>query len=118
LAILFVIVIVALGGNIFADSVATIVVFLAAVFCLPFLASSIAVGIKRLHDRGKSGHWLWLFYVLPGLLDGIDNSLDSVGIASLPALASIAISIWAIVELGCLRGTADTNVYGPDPLAA
>jgi uncharacterized membrane protein YhaH (DUF805 family) len=33
-------------------------------------------------------------------------------------LGSVAISIWALVELGCLRGTAGTNQYGPVPLAA
>jgi uncharacterized membrane protein YhaH (DUF805 family) len=34
------------------------------------------------------------------------------------SLASLAISIWAFVELGCLRGTAGPNKYGPDPLAS
>ena len=30
--------------------------------------SGLAVGIKRLHDRDKSGWWLLLFYLLPSLL--------------------------------------------------
>ena len=34
------------------------------------------------------------------------------------SLASLAISIWAIVELGCLKGTTGPNMYGPDPLPA
>jgi uncharacterized membrane protein YhaH (DUF805 family) len=29
---------------------------------------------------------------------------------------SFAITIWAIVELGFLRGTIGPNRYGPDPL--
>lgn len=33
-------------------------------------------------------------------------------------LASLAISIWALVELGFLRGTVGANRYGPDPLAS
>ena len=31
-------------------------------------------------------------------------------------LASLAISIWGLVELGFLRGTVGPNQYGPDPL--
>ena len=31
--------------------------------------------------------------------------------------ASVALGIWAIVELGFLRGTSGPNRYGPDPLA-
>jgi uncharacterized membrane protein YhaH (DUF805 family) len=31
-------------------------------------------------------------------------------------LVSFAITVWAFVELGCLRGTVGPNRYGPDPL--
>ena len=31
-------------------------------------------------------------------------------------LVSFAITVWAFVELGCLRGTVGPNQYGPDPL--
>jgi uncharacterized membrane protein YhaH (DUF805 family) len=27
------------------------------------------------------------------------------------------VGIWFFIELGCLRGTAGDNQYGPDPLA-
>ena len=30
--------------------------------------SSLAVGVKRLHDRNKSGWYLVLFYIVPGIL--------------------------------------------------
>jgi uncharacterized membrane protein YhaH (DUF805 family) len=53
------------------------------------LISSIAIGVKRTHDRDKSGWWLLIFYLIP---------------------------FWMIVELGFLRGTAGPNQYGPDPL--
>jgi uncharacterized membrane protein YhaH (DUF805 family) len=82
---------------------------------LVMLISSIAVGIKRLHDRDKSGWWLLLFYLLPAVLNGIGATLDMQTIFS---LAGAAISIWMIVELGFLRGTSGSNQYGPDPLAA
>ena len=35
---------------------------------IPMVVSGFMVGIKRLHDRDKSGWWLLVFYVLPGVL--------------------------------------------------
>ena len=32
--------------------------FLTGIFCLALLAPSLAVGVRRLHDVGKSGWWL------------------------------------------------------------
>jgi uncharacterized membrane protein YhaH (DUF805 family) len=84
------------------------------------LVSGIAVGIKRLHDRAKSGWWLLAFYVLPTLIMLIGTLLSwgvgSMVISGLFSLIALAISIWAFVELGCLRGTVGPNRYGPDPL--
>ena len=83
--------------------------------------SSLAVGVKRLHDRNKSGWYLVLFYIVPGILlvAGIAFGTfmeDSIVMASILGLAAFAIGVWAFVELGCLRGTIGPNRYGPDPL--
>jgi len=86
-----------------------------AVVYLVMIVSGIAVGIKRLHDRNKSGWWLLLFYVVPGVLSGIGSAL--CGWHWLFDGPAYAISIWALVELGILRGTSGPNQYGPDPLA-
>jgi uncharacterized membrane protein YhaH (DUF805 family) len=83
-------------------------------FLIASVVSGIAVGIKRLHDRDKSGWWLLLFYLAPGILDGIGRSIGDIGFVL--SLVGLAISIWAIVELGFLRGTTGPNQYGPDPL--
>jgi uncharacterized membrane protein YhaH (DUF805 family) len=32
---------------------------------LLFLYSAVALGVKRLHDRGKSGRWMWLYVGVP-----------------------------------------------------
>jgi uncharacterized membrane protein YhaH (DUF805 family) len=80
------------------------------------LVSGIAVGIKRLHDRNKSGWWLLLFYLLPAILQQIAPHVGPSGFIF--SIAGFAISVWMIVELGCLRGTAGPNEYGPDPLGA
>ena len=80
------------------------------------LWGGVAIGIKRLHDREKSGWWLLLFWFLPAILSGAGSALGGIGMVL--SLASLAISIWAIVELGCLKGTTGPNMYGPDPLPA
>jgi uncharacterized membrane protein YhaH (DUF805 family) len=86
---------------------------------VPLVVSAAAVGIKRLHDRDKSAWWLALFYLVPLAINlfsvhvlGDDGTLDSILM-----VVSFAINIWAIVELGCLRGTIGGNQYGGDPLA-
>ncbi|MGC1622609.1 MAG: DUF805 domain-containing protein, partial [Pseudolabrys sp.] len=38
---------------------------------IPIVISSVALAIKRLHDRNKSGWWLLVFYLLPGVIDNI-----------------------------------------------
>jgi uncharacterized membrane protein YhaH (DUF805 family) len=86
------------------------------------LISSIAVGVKRLHDRNKSGWYMALFYILPGILVaagalvGVTHD-ESTTITAVLGLSASAIGIWALVELGCLRGTIGGNRYGPDPIA-
>ena len=60
---------------------------------LLFLWPSLAIYAKRWHDRGKSGWW------------------------TLIMLIPLVGPIWALVELGFLRGTDGPNQYGPDPLA-
>lgn len=47
--------------------------------------------IQRCHDRDKSGWWSFLILI--------------------PVLGQV----WAVVELGVLRGTIGPNRFGPDP---
>lgn len=61
---------------------------------LLLLWPSLALTVKRWHDRDKSGWWALLVF--------------------LPAIGAI----WLLVECGFLRGTAGTNRFGPDPLAS
>ena len=58
---------------------------------VPFIWTSLAISVKRWHDRGKSGWW--------------------VLIGAIPLLGPI----WQFVETGCLRGTYGNNRYGADP---
>lgn len=87
-----------------------LIVFVGAVYV------GLAVATKRLHDRDKSAWWLVVFYLVPGILQSLGNVAGDAGIIF--NLIGFAISIWALVELGFLRGTAGPNRYGPDPLAS
>jgi uncharacterized membrane protein YhaH (DUF805 family) len=81
---------------------------------------SVHTGAKRLHDRDKSAWWLLPFYVAPAVLIGfgLDLSMNpfEASVETASVFGAFALAIWAFVELGCLRGTAGTNRYGPDPL--
>ncbi|MPZ30005.1 MAG: DUF805 domain-containing protein [Rhodospirillales bacterium] len=71
--------------------VAGVVIF---VFVVIATWISIAVAVKRYHDRDKSG-W-WVLIVLVPIIGGL----------------------WYLIECGFLRGTPGPNSYGPDLLAA
>jgi uncharacterized membrane protein YhaH (DUF805 family) len=87
----------------------------------------VLASIRRLHDRDKSGHWLWLFAFVPGMLNvlllatvrpGVPPSPDAMTIAIAISLAlTLVLSVWGFVEIGFLRGTSGSNRFGPDPLA-
>jgi uncharacterized membrane protein YhaH (DUF805 family) len=95
---------------------------LAGVGYVGMLVSSVFVAIKRLHDRNKPGWWVAVFYLIPMILSGASaylsfNAGEQTPMAMLISLISLAISLWAFIELGCLRGTVGPNQYGPDPIA-
>ncbi|MBI1283134.1 MAG: DUF805 domain-containing protein [Thiobacillus sp.] len=66
---------------------------LGGLFALGILIQSIAVGVRRLHDTGRSGWWLL--------------------INLLPVLGSI---IWLVLMV--LEGEQNDNQYGPNPKRA
>ena len=104
----------------FADS--TAVQTINTVVTVVLTISSFGVAIKRLHDRNKSGWYVLLFLVAPGILLALGLLLGTVsGESGFGATAlwliAFAILIWAFIELGCLRGSIGQNQYGPDPLA-
>ncbi len=72
---------------------ASIILGLAAlVLAVPLIWVSFAIGVKRWHDRGKSGAWMLITFI--------------------PYIGSL----WVLVECGFLQGTPGDNAYGPDPL--
>jgi uncharacterized membrane protein YhaH (DUF805 family) len=101
-----------------------------AAFNLAIFVSTLALSLKRLHDRDRSAWWLLLFYVGPfpigffgwALLWATTGSFGDLRTVSLFMLrlclmAAIALAIWGQVEIGFRRGTSGYNRFGADPLA-
>jgi uncharacterized membrane protein YhaH (DUF805 family) len=104
-----------------AGIAAPLFIIIVVVVALPWLLWGFSFTTERLHDRDKSACWLVVFYGLPGALTQIAKFAWPAGTAgavlqTILALAAFALTIWGFVEIGCLRGTAGTNNYGPDPL--
>jgi uncharacterized membrane protein YhaH (DUF805 family) len=97
--------------------VAGLTVMILIILYIPLIWIGLAIGAKRLHDRDKSAWWLLVFYALPGILSTAGNELEDLGFIILHII-SFGITVWAFIELGCLRGTRGPNRYGPDPLSA
>lgn len=106
--------------SIAAGSQATTVISVIAFFgiIIPVFYASLALAAKRLHDREKSAWWLVLFYLVPAVLDGAAQALSNATAILVLTLIGAAISIWALIELGFLKGTQGPNRFGPDPLGA
>jgi len=82
-----------------------------------FLWVYLATSVKRLHDRDKSGWWLLLFFVLPGLYSQFGGRLEDSWFAELLGFSAFVIGVWGFVEMYCRKGTKGTNRFGTDPLA-
>lgn len=100
------------------------------ILSLALLYPGAALGVKRLHDRGKSG-LLMAVFIAPGVVSqlcgllGISGSYQIIAGESIHMpnalgwilnLATFGVAIWALVTLGFLKGTSGANRYGPDPL--
>jgi uncharacterized membrane protein YhaH (DUF805 family) len=104
-----------------AGLAAPLFIIMLVLILIPWLMWGFAIHTERLHDRDKSAWWLVVFFLLPGVLDQIEKLVQFAGPTGMVlhftlTLAAFALTIWGFVEIGCLRGTAGTNTYGPDPL--
>jgi uncharacterized membrane protein YhaH (DUF805 family) len=83
------------------------------------IVAFLAVSVRRLHDRNKSGWWVLIYFLLPHVLGAIGVALQlPTPITSALLGASFIIQILALVDLGILAGTTGDNRYGPDPRAS
>lgn len=100
------------------DILVTGLAALLALYGIGMAAAQACLAIRRFHDRDKSGWWMGGAYAV-ALPAAAAERLAGDGTVALAMLAvQAAIILWLVVELGCLKGTAGPNRYGPDPLAA
>lgn len=106
------------------------------IFLLVALWPSIAILVKRIHDRDKPGWFCLLLYVptilfmvlLIVLIAGAIVETARSGTFTPPAIGVLAITVivlgvisaivalWFFIEFGCLRGTVGPNRHGADPV--
>jgi uncharacterized membrane protein YhaH (DUF805 family) len=96
------------------DAVTLAMVPIGIAFILAMSAAIAGVGIRRLHDRGKSGYWLALYYGVP-LWASRHAGLDATSVAYL--VVTLGVTIWAFADLDALRGDTASNSFGPSPVA-
>lgn len=109
------------------QTMAIIQIILVAILAYP----ATALMMKRLNDRDRPSYFAYIFWaptvllLLGGLL-GLTMTMTDVGGVAMPmqtglgwvlTIASVAVGIWALIELGILKGTDGPNQHGPDPLA-
>lgn len=89
-----------------------------------------ALLVKRLHDRDRPGVlvgviWAPSILAMLGKATGISGTMTDVygtpvfqpnTLGWIIMGLGLVVGIWALVELGFLRGTVGPNQYGPDPL--
>lgn len=84
---------------------------------LVFLWPSVALLVKRIHDRDKTG-WMAANYWVPSLLSTGLTFIPELGLGGLKVILDIitsVIGVWFLIEFGFLDGTKGRNAYGPSP---
>lgn len=88
---------------------------------VPALVFTLAVTVRRLHDRRKSGWWLLVFWLAPTIIAGVIMEypmLQSQWVALPASLIATGLQLWGLVEMGFVRGSKGNNRFGPDLLVS
>ena len=93
LIVVYVVLAVISGAAMSSDGSMGIVGIIAMIVYIAMIWPSVALGVKRFHDRDKSGWWVLIAFV--------------------PIIGGL----WYLIECGFLEGTKGPNKFGPDPLA-
>jgi len=83
------------------------------------LVMNLGIAARRLHDRGRSGWWLTVYFGAPVVFMAAIMVLPTGGrygtwtaLLLIPLFGSL---IWTLVELGFRKGSHGPNRFGPDP---
>lgn len=86
---------------------------------------TVAITLKRLHDRDKGMLWIFLYWLGPSVLTIVAGATApgdapmtaGTGLVPLACLVGAGLlNLMAIVDLGFTLGTDGDNRFGPDPL--
>ena len=87
-----------------------------------FFWPSLAMCVKRAHDRDLPGWWpallhvlVFVFYADQAGLRTIIRDKATLFVAMLPAMLVFLVGSWMLVELVLLAGASEDNRYGPSP---
>ena len=89
---------------------------IAAVGLIP-MWPSIAILVKRIHDRDKTG-WMAANYWGPWAASLLLSFFPEFGLGGFKVLLDIAttiVGVWFLIEFGFMDGTDGKNAYGPSP---
>ncbi len=125
------VVVMAIVGVLFGDSFFGR--FLTLLITLGLVYPWAALGAKRLADRGQPPMPKLAIFLAPGILltvidtfrigyrpvqgfPGADGMMMVPGtISMILGVISLGVGIWALIELGILKGDPEPNAYGPPP---
>jgi uncharacterized membrane protein YhaH (DUF805 family) len=102
---------------------------LSHVFNVLVLWPGIAVLVKRIHDRNKTGALVWALYgplfaaiiftivaIIVAAVNGSSSAASWGVISGALWFVVVGVGIWFFIEFGCIRGTVGPNRFGPDPV--
>jgi uncharacterized membrane protein YhaH (DUF805 family) len=77
-----------------------------------FLVPSVAVGVRRLHDSGRSGLWMLLGY---GPMALANLPMESGTPHEFVLAGALVMGIGGLFFMMAIPGTSGQNQFGPDP---
>jgi uncharacterized membrane protein YhaH (DUF805 family) len=89
-----------------------------------FTYPTIALAVKRLHDRNQPTRYAWVLVaaiaagISASLLGLFDDRTETSLFGWVVAAFVVVVSLGFLVELGFRRGTVGDNRHGPDPLGS
>lgn len=107
-----------------AQALKTLLLFAPVFIALAW--ASLALQVKRFHDRGRSGYWAIVPFVpgvmiMTALIGGVMSNAPATEVVPsiLPWIGvSGLVNLWLFVDLGLLPGTQGGNKYGDPPGSA
>ena len=77
---------------------------------------NLAISVKRLHDRDRSGWYVLIFYVAPAFIwEVVDRLTPGAPITLLISVLAAVPALWGLVEMGLRDTVPGPNRFGPSP---